>query len=30
MYWRHVYASYAVLLLCAVVLLWTIVSPESL
>jgi hypothetical protein len=28
-YWRYVYASGAVLVLCAVVLLWVIVSPES-
>jgi hypothetical protein len=29
MYWRYVYGSCAVLLLCAMVLLWAIVSPES-
>jgi hypothetical protein len=28
-YWRYVYGSCAVLLFCAVVLLWAIVSPES-
>ena len=28
-YWRYVYASCAVLVLCAVALLWMIVSPGS-
>ena len=29
LYWRHVYGSCAVLVFCAVVLLWAIISPES-
>jgi hypothetical protein len=28
-YWRYVYASCAVLVLCAVALLWMIISPET-
>jgi hypothetical protein len=28
-YWRYIYASCAVLVFCAVVLLWAIISPES-
>jgi len=30
MYWRYVYANCVILVLCAAVLLWAIVSPESL
>ena len=29
LYWRHVYGSCAVLVFCAVVLLWAIISPGS-
>jgi hypothetical protein len=28
-YWRYVYSSCFILVLCAVVLLWAIISPES-
>jgi hypothetical protein len=28
-YWRYVYADCAILVFCAVVLLWAIISPES-
>jgi hypothetical protein len=28
-YWRYVYASCAMLVLCAATLLWVMVSPES-
>ena len=28
-YWRYVYASCVVLVVCAVVLVWAIVSPDS-
>jgi hypothetical protein len=28
-FWRYVYANCAVLVFCAVVLLWVIISPES-
>jgi len=28
-YWRYVYADYAVLVLCAVALLWILISPET-
>jgi hypothetical protein len=28
-YWRYVYASCVILVLCVVVLLWAIISPES-
>ena len=29
-FWRHVYASYAVLAFCAALFLWILIAPESL
>ena len=28
-YWRYIYANCALLVLCAVVLLWVLISPET-